>query len=206
MTPTHAKKGPKRYRYYVSQAVLQGRDRPTITRVPAPEIEAAVVGALRSIIPAHRQPEGDAELIVQHCKSVTVESECLVITRSDDQRIEVDWTRASSRRRREIIVPPGADTKLRPMKAEDRTRILRAIAKARSWMGELTSSAVASTDAIADRENLTERSVRMTLTLAFLSPAIVKAIVDCRLPRGIGLKTLIDLPTSWTEQERALGL
>ncbi|MGA0597732.1 recombinase family protein [Enterovirga sp. CN4-39] len=206
MTPTHAKKGPKRYRYYVSQAVLQGRDRPTITRVPAPEIEAAVIGALRSLIPAYKQPEGDADLIGQHCKSVTVQPECLILTRSDDQRIEVAWTQAPSRRRREIILPPGANTKLRPMKAEDRTRILRAIAKARSWMGELTSSAVASTDAIANRESLTERSVRMTLSLAFLSPAIVKAIVDGRLPRGIGLKTLIDLPASWAEQERGLGL
>jgi len=67
------------------------------------------------------------------------------------------------------------------MKVEDRTRILRAIAKARSWMGELTASAIGSTDAIANRESLTERSVRMTLSLAFLSPSIVKAIVDGRL-------------------------
>ncbi len=38
MTPSHAKKGPRRYRYYVSQAVLKGRDPGAITRVPAPEI------------------------------------------------------------------------------------------------------------------------------------------------------------------------
>ncbi|NNM74054.1 recombinase family protein [Enterovirga aerilata] len=206
MTPTHARKGPKRYRYYVSQAALQGRDGPAITRVPAPEIEAAVIGALRSLIPAQRQPESDVALVQQHCKSIAVEPEGLILTRSDDQRIEIAWIPASSRKRREIILPPGADNNLRPMKPEDRTRILRAIARARFWMGELTSSTIGSTDAIANRESLTERSVRMTLSLAFLSPAIVKAIIDSRLPRGIGLRTLIDLPASWAEQERALGM
>lgn len=45
MTPTRAKKGAKRYRYYVLQAVLQGRGRPAITRVPVPEIEAVPPGS-----------------------------------------------------------------------------------------------------------------------------------------------------------------
>ena len=49
MTPTHAQKGSRRYRYYVSQAVLQGKaDRGSVSRLPAPEIEAIVVGALRA--------------------------------------------------------------------------------------------------------------------------------------------------------------
>lgn len=92
------------------------------------------------------------------------------------------------------------------MKAEDRTRILRAIAKARCWAGELTSGTIAGTEAIARRENLTERSVRMTLSLVFLAPSIVQAIVDGRLPRGLGVRNLVVLPASWAEQERALGM
>ena len=47
MTPSHAQKGPRRYRYYVSQSVLQGREPGSITRVSAPEIEALVVKAIR---------------------------------------------------------------------------------------------------------------------------------------------------------------
>ena len=46
----------------------------------------------------------------------------------------------------------------------------------------------------------------MTLSLAHLSPAIVAAIVEGRLPRGLGIAQLADLPASWAEQERALGL
>lgn len=59
---------------------------------------------------------------------------------------------------------------------------------------------------IAIREQCSERSVRMTLSLAFLSPAIVQAIVDGRLPRGIGIKHLAELPSSWSDQHQGLGL
>ncbi len=46
----------------------------------------------------------------------------------------------------------------------------------------------------------------MTLSLAFLSPALVKAAIDGRLPRGFGVKRLTDLPMGWSDQWSALGL
>lgn len=46
----------------------------------------------------------------------------------------------------------------------------------------------------------------MTVSLAQLAPSIVRAIIAGRLPRGIGIRDLADLPPSWTEQERALGM
>ncbi len=54
-SPTHTRKGGKLYRYYVSQTVLkQGAGACPIGRVPAAEIEAAVIEQLRAIF---RQPE-----------------------------------------------------------------------------------------------------------------------------------------------------
>ena len=44
----------------------------------------------------------------------------------------------------------------------------------------------------------------MTLSLAFLAPDIVKAAVEGRLPRGFGLKRLVDLPMAWPDQWRTL--
>jgi hypothetical protein len=41
---------------------------------------------------------------------------------------------------------------------------------------------------------------------AFLAPEIVKAAVEGRLPRGFGLKRLVDLPMAWPDQWTALGL
>ena len=47
----------------------------------------------------------------------------------------------------------------------------------------------------------------MTLSLAFLAPSLVKAAIDGRLPRGIGVSRLFDPPTlAWSEQWRMLGL
>ena len=55
MSPTHANKGGARYRYYVCQAVLQNKPPPPglVSRVPAAEIEALVVAALRSHLSAN---------------------------------------------------------------------------------------------------------------------------------------------------------
>ena len=46
----------------------------------------------------------------------------------------------------------------------------------------------------------------MTLSLAFLAPEIVEAAVEGRLPRGFGLKRLVDLPMACPDQWRALEL
>lgn len=54
-SPTHTRKGGRLYRYYVSQTVLKhGAGSCPIGRVPAGEIEAAVIHQLRAVL---RQPE-----------------------------------------------------------------------------------------------------------------------------------------------------
>ena len=55
MSPTHTRRGDKLYRYYVSQAVIKGSaDDCTVGRLPAAEIEAAVVDQIRALL---RSPE-----------------------------------------------------------------------------------------------------------------------------------------------------
>ena len=208
LTPSMARKGSRIYRYYYSQAVLKGRAPGAVRRVSAPDIEALVLRALRSAVPSGHQPESDAELVAQHLVKATIHPDRISIELLDrDEVIEEPWSQKPNRRWRDIVVPPGsADPDPRPMKVEDRAKILRSIATARRWLVELVSGRVASTDAIAMREGSSERSVRMTLSLASLSPRIVQAIVDGRLPRGIGAKQLFELPISWAEQHEAIGL
>jgi len=52
MSPSHSGKRGVRYRYYVSQAMLQGRrsEAGSVVRVPAPEIEALVLDGVRQHI------------------------------------------------------------------------------------------------------------------------------------------------------------
>ncbi|WP_276199962.1 recombinase family protein [Chelatococcus sp. XZ-Ab1] len=55
MTPTHTRRGDKLYRYYVSQSVLKrGPEACPVGRVPAAEIETAVIDQLRGLL---RAPE-----------------------------------------------------------------------------------------------------------------------------------------------------
>ena len=59
---------------------------------------------------------------------------------------------------------------------------------------------------ICTREKCSVRQVNITISLAFLAPNLIKAAVEGRLPRGIGIERLRDPPTEWGRQFDALGL
>ena len=44
------------------------------------------------------------------------------------------------------------------------------------------------------------------LSLAFLAPDIVEAAIAGRLPHGIGVSRLTELPPEWSRQRQLLGL
>jgi hypothetical protein len=46
----------------------------------------------------------------------------------------------------------------------------------------------------------------MTISLAFLAPALVKAAIEGRLPHGMGVSRLTDLAAEWPRQHDTLGL
>ena len=79
MTPTHTNKRGARYRYYVSHVILQkrGEEAGSVSRVPAADIEAAVVKAARKHLGAidigeGRVPADDRDLIELHLERVII--------------------------------------------------------------------------------------------------------------------------------------
>src|SRR5262249_39738264 len=78
MSPTHANKGGARYRYYVSQAVLQKKPRApaSLSRVAAAELEALVLAALRNHLSTggagQQFPDSDRDLVERHVERVTL--------------------------------------------------------------------------------------------------------------------------------------
>ena len=46
----------------------------------------------------------------------------------------------------------------------------------------------------------------MTISMAFVAPGLVKAAIEGRLPRGIGVANLRDAPAEWSRQYQGLGL
>jgi site-specific DNA recombinase len=119
----------------------------------------------------------------------------------------IPWTKPPAKRRREIIAPnPGRGAISKPIRADYRARLVAAIARGRLWLSQIETGAVSNVTEIALREDCSPRHVNMTISLAFLAPSLVKAAVEGRLPRGIGLARLIDATPEWDQQHRTLGL
>jgi len=217
MTPTHALKRGLRYRYYISRALVEGRkaEAGSISRAPADQIEAKVVEALRAQpnveLPEELTSEELRSTVRTKIKRVVIEAGRLAIELADEPGkrakqppLFVEWERETGRARREILLP-DAPTDPRPIRSESRSTLVRGIAMGRLWLNELTSGKARDTEEIAARERRSKRSVHMMLSLAFLAPDIVEAAVAGRLPRGVGMTRLTDLPPSWSHQWSLLG-
>jgi hypothetical protein len=74
--------------------------------------------------------------------------------------------------------------------------LVASIARGRRWLDELIADPTANTESIAGRE----------ISLAFPAPDLVKAAIDGRLPHGMGVARLCDLPAEWSRQRQMLGL
>ncbi|HKO69816.1 MAG TPA: hypothetical protein VJV58_02675 [Bradyrhizobium sp.] len=59
---------------------------------------------------------------------------------------------------------------------------------------------------IGKREKCSARQVNMTISLAFLAPDLVRAALEGRQPRGIGVERLRDSSAEWSGRFEALGL
>ena len=216
MSPSHSRKGATRHRYYVSSALIQGRPQTagSVARVPALKIEAAIVGAVRAHI-GPDAPSDDAELITTCVHRIEVRrTEIAVSLVSEDHAsngdttpsvLTVPWSKTPHRRRRDVIAPEGGSPAVvLPIRADVRVKLVSAIARGRQWLSEIETG-TATIDGIAAREACSKRHVSMTISLAFLAPSLVKAAVDGRLPRGIGVARLFDAPVAWSRQQQMLG-
>jgi site-specific DNA recombinase len=111
------------------------------------------------------------------------------------------------KRRRDIIAPASVSPHdRRPIRAETRATLVASIARGRRWLAEIVAGTATSVEQIAARDKCSIRQVNMTISLAFLAPDLVKAAVEGRLPRGIGVTRLRDAPAEWSRQYAMLGL
>ncbi len=219
MSPSHARKGGNKYRYYLSSALLNGRANQagSVARVPAAELEAVVVRSVRE----HLQSPvavNDRRVLDTHIARVEVHPERLIIELTQAERaanhstgrerlLSIPWQKTPSTRRREILLPEGSSPQnARRIRSENRATLVTSIARGRRWLEELVTNSNATAESIAKREHCTARKVNMTISLAFLAPDLVKAAIDGALPHGMGVVRLADLPAEWSQQHTILGL
>jgi DNA invertase Pin-like site-specific DNA recombinase len=221
MSPSHTRKRGIKYRYYLSSALLDGRpaNAGSISRVPAVEIETRVVKAVRDHLSLDESND-DASIVKTHVIRLEVHADQLIVQLASTQKakrgrpsadniLHVPWQKTPSVRRREILLPSNGSSQpqdLRPIRSETRATLVAAIARGRTWLEELISDPNVTTESIAKRERCSVRKVNMNLSLAFLAPALVKAAIEGKLPHGMGIVRLSDMPVEWSRQHKILGL
>src|SRR5256884_69547 len=229
MVPTHATKAGVRYRYYVSTPFLHGEAKTasagSVSRIPAADIEDIVVKFLKEHLAVKRDgsttsalPLGDRSALADLVAEIVVHRDRLVVRFKsdhtdeasglpDDRSLSIPWQKPPSKRSRQILLPHNASrSDVRPEQFERRARLVSAIARGRRWLDDVVSGRITKIAELCTREKCSVRQVNMTISLAFLAPNLVKAAIEGRLPRGIGVERLRDPPTEWSRQFEALGL
>ncbi len=229
MIPTHATKAGIRYRYYVSTPVLHGEagtaSAGSVSRVPAADIEDVIIKSLKEHLAANQGrsatatlPLGDRGALAQLVAGIVVHKDTLIVRLKsdgadqasdspDDPSLTILWHKPPSKRSRQILLPHNASrSDFRPEQFERRARLVSAIARGRRWLDDVVSGRVTTVAQLCTREKCSVRQVNMAISFAFLAPNLVKAAVEGRLPRGIGIERLRDPPTEWSRQFEALGL
>ena len=219
MTPSHVRKRGIKYRYYLSSTLLQGQGQRSgsIRRVPATDIETLVTRSVRDHLKLS-EPIDDRSLVANYVERVEIQQERLIIQLAQVEKttrrraqgastLLVPWHKTPATRRREILLPASVPPQqARPIRSETRATLIASIVRGRRWLNELVDDAKANVESIAKRERCSVRQVNMTISLAFLAPALVKAAIEGRLPRGIGVTRLRDAPIEWSRQQAMLGL
>jgi DNA invertase Pin-like site-specific DNA recombinase len=192
MIPTHATKGGIRYRYYASLPHLRGESKTvsvgSVSRIPATDIENIVIKSVKEHLAAQRgerrasNPYGDdRSLIAEQMVRIDAHKNCLMVRlkvtdqeesdSADGELLSIPWEKPPSRKSRQILVPLGASrSEVRPTRIERRARLVSAISRGRSWLGEIVSGSVTNIEQIARRQKCSVRQVNMTISLAFLAP------------------------------------
>jgi site-specific DNA recombinase len=225
MTPSHSNKDGVRYRYYVSHAVVQRREKDAgrVTRVPAVPLEKLVVEAIRAKVRPDTEPKDDLSdravidrdvmRIIVHSHSIDIELReptlapgPLPATEGSVAAdvpapstwtpvISLPWTAQAFPSVKGVLHQPEAKPTLKP---ETRDAILLAIAKARSWIDDVISGRVQSFAEIAEREGKVERHIRLLMPLAFIPPRTLAAIIDGTGPHDATITALAQaVPHRW---------
>jgi hypothetical protein len=96
-----------------------------------------------------------------------------------------------------------------------RDGFVKAPRAAHRWVDELLSGPTKSIESLAVRESKSERSIRMTLSLAFPSPVLAEAAMEGPLPCGFSVRRPLTfrwgasrdyLANSGAERERTVPL
>ena len=141
------------------------------------------------------------ERVTVHASEIVIVLDDACVNEVEVRTLTLPFAPTPTRRKRQIVLRTEAsDEPSRAMRANARSHFKVAMGDARRWLDELTADPGQTIEAIAARAHRSPRSFRMTLSLAFLSPELVKAALEGRLPRGLNAGRMTELPMLWSDQ------
>ena len=219
MSPSHSRKSTgKRYRYYVSQALLQGRpdEAGSVRRVSAEAIESIVDRTVCKALPPRQQKTWSVSSTKQRRGRLKQLVDRIVISGGS---VEIKVTDAgretlaeadSGSLRIATVLKAGLGGKQIVSPHAPTARVDRSLVKAIVWARDLRrrlEQEGASLDELARQEGCSRPYVSSVIKLAYLAPSITQAVVDGTQPASLTLAELMrrDIPFGWTDQHRAFG-
>jgi DNA invertase Pin-like site-specific DNA recombinase len=219
MSPSHSRKATgRRYRYYVSQALLQGQpdEAGSVRRVSAEAIESIVDRTLCEALPQLQRKAWSTSSTEQKRIRLKQLVDRIVISR-DSVGIKVTdagretLAEADSGSLRVVTVLKAAIGGKQIVSRHAVTaRVDRSLVKAIAWARDLRQRLEregASLDELARQEGCSRPYVSSMIKLAYLAPNITQAILDGTQPASLTLADLMkrNIPVGWVDQRRAFG-
>ena len=175
-------------------------------RVPAADIESAVLAALKSYRGQGESgngphPIGRLERVVVSC------GQLLITTAGSSGTADIDGTPAEIR-----IAWTTAKDSAAAVESEDapdgahNNGLVQSVVRAHAWAQSLRDGTYESVEMLAEANRLHPKVIRQALRLAFLSPNVTSAILAGSQPAALSLAQIPKLlPLPWTEHRRLLG-
>ncbi|WP_265023226.1 recombinase family protein [Wolbachia endosymbiont (group A) of Epistrophe grossularia] len=194
MTLTYAKKENKRYRYYVCNNHLGGKNCESVNRtIVAGEIEKEVMKKAEQLYEKWEEKAEEwsfgkqKEIVKKLIKGVMVIGEGIEVNLED----KVEFIPIKKKGKKCTVIEPEAKTN---------NALLKAVVRAHLWKRQLEEGKYGSVKELSAKINIGTRRIQQILRLNYLAPKIKEDIVNGGQPRGLKLADLREIPMLWSEQ------
>jgi site-specific DNA recombinase len=230
MSPAHANKAGRRYRYYVSQALLQQRKESagSLPRLAAYDFEKLVSDRIGEVLGADRRMKAaltklgwNNELDRQRLLRIIIKrievaqgvirvqldsaaafADQAVALRPEPKTIEISVEAVKGARGVEIVTGKHSSNISRRLNPA----LISAVAQGYRWRNRLLNGEVGSVVEIARKAGVGPRYVIRMMRLGFLAPDIIEAILEGRQTAAVTVEVFRKpIPLDWSEQHLMLG-
>ncbi|EEB55331.1 putative site-specific recombinase, resolvase family [Wolbachia endosymbiont of Culex quinquefasciatus JHB] len=198
MTLTYSKKENKRYRYYVCNNHLRGKNCESVNRtIVAGEVEKEVMRKAEQIYENWREKTEEKwenlnfgkqkEVVKKLIKGVMIKEDGIEVSSED----KVEFIPIKKKGKKCTVIEPEGKTN---------NALLKAVVRAHLWKRQLEEGKYESVKELSAKINIGTRRIQQILRLNYLAPKIKEDIVNGKQPRDLKLVDLREIPMLWNEQ------